>query len=163
MLLKKIFQWQLVFITWKPWKSVDIKAVFSKAFQVKLIIIGYIFKLHSQVYIVFIRSIIHYKRKVPDLSLTHFIKMSSHFLKHQIKQRNKIGKVGERCHVWKTLVNWSEWFCPFPAPSCFLGWLFTHIFCTCIKAVGIPLPQFDHFTWKITRMGQVTKAELALA
>lgn len=43
-----------VFMTQNPWKSVDIEAVFPQAIQVQLIIIGYLFKLHSQVYIVFI-------------------------------------------------------------------------------------------------------------
>lgn len=125
---------QPVFIAWKPWKSVEIKAVFSQAFHVQLIIIGYLFKLHSQVYTVFIGNIIHCKRKVSDLSWTHFIKMNTLFIKYQMKERNKIRKAGGRGEVRVIL------FCPFSTPSFFLGWLFTYVFCSCIKAFCVPLP-----------------------
>lgn len=127
-----------VFMTQNPWKSVDIEAVFPQAIQVQLIIIGYLFKLHSQVYIVFIWNML---QKITDLSWTHFIKMSSLFVKHQMKQRNKTGKVEGRGEALVIL------FCPFSTPSCFLCWLFTYTFCSCILFL-FPSPQFAHLTGK---------------
>lgn len=67
--------------------------------------------------------------------------MSSLFVKHQMKQRNKTGKVEGRGEALVIL------FCPFSTPSCFLCWLFTYTFCSCILFL-FPSPQFAHLTGK---------------
>lgn len=107
-------------------------------------------KLHTQAWTVFINSMLHYKRKVSDLSWTYFMERSSFFINQQMKQQNSSKSGGQMSFglvFFFPIPNSLTWLCSYK---------YIH-FVICFHGL-----QFVHLMWNLTRTGQVAKADLAV-